>query len=420
MNMESTTKMVSDPYAVDIDSLDFSDGRLFETGLWNSYFERLRNEDPVQYQADSQFGPFWSITRFDDIMFVDKHHELFSSEPAIVIGDMGEEIPLEMFIAMDPPRHDEQRQAVQPVVAPKNLAAMESLIRERVAKILDGLPVGEAFDWVDRVSIELTSQMLATLFNFPFDDRRKLTYWSDMAAGTPEITGGDVTNEERMVALQDCLRTFNQLWQQRQSELEIGEAESFDLISLLLSSDKTDNMIERPMEFLGNILLLIVGGNDTTRNSLTGGLYALNKFPAEFEKLKANPALIPNMVPEIIRWQTPLAHMRRIATQDVALGGKTIKAGDKVVMWYVSGNRDESVIDHADDFIIDRENARQHLSFGFGLHRCMGNRLAEMQLKIVWEEILKRFSNIEVIGEPTLVRSNFVKGYSSMTVKISR
>jgi cytochrome P450 len=419
MNMANTARMVSDPYSVEVDSLDFSDGRLFETGLWQSYFKRLRSEDPVHYQADSPFGPFWSITRFEDIMYVDKHHELFSSEPAIVIGDMGEEIPLEMFIAMDPPRHDEQRQAVQSVVAPKNLAAMESLIRERVAKILDGLPVGEAFDWVDRVSIELTSQMLATLFNFPFEDRRKLTYWSDMAAGTPEITGGDVTNEERMTALQDCLGTFNQLWKQRRENIAAGEEESFDLISLLLSSDKTNDMIERPMEFLGNILLLIVGGNDTTRNSLTGGVYALNKFPAEFAKLKANPALIPNMVSEIIRWQTPLAHMRRIATQDVELGGKTIKAGDKVVMWYVSGNRDETVIENADDFIIDRKNARQHLSFGFGLHRCMGNRLAEMQLKIVWEEILQRFSNVEVVGEPTYVRSNFVKGYSSMMVKLT-
>jgi cytochrome P450 len=172
------------------------------------------------------------------------------------------------------------------------------------------------------------------------------------------------------------------------------------------------------MEYLGNLILLIVGGNDTTRNSITGGVLALNENPAEYEKLLANPDLIPNMVSEIIRWQTPLAYMRRTATQDVELGGKTIRKGDKVAMWYVSGNRDETVIDRPNDFIIDRDNARHHVSFGFGVHRCMGNRLAEMQLRIIWEEILKRFSKVEVVGEPVRVQSSFVKGYSELPVRL--
>ena len=412
--MNVMTKL-PDPYSIPIEEIDVSDSRLLGEDAWRPYFERLRNEDPVHYCADSQFGPFWSITRFDDIVAVDSNHEVFSSEPAIVIGDMVEDMTVEMFIAMDPPKHDIQRRAAQPVVAPQNLAQMEELIRSRVVEILDNLPVGETFDWVEHVSINLTTQMLATLFDFPFEERSKLTYWSDMATGSPEIAGGDVSNEERIPALMECLETFNRIWHERKGRDKKG---AFDLISLLQRDPNTADLPDRPMEFLGNIILLIVGGNDTTRNSATGGVLALNENPAEYDKLRANPALIPGMVSEIIRWQTPLAHMRRTAARDVEFQGKQIKQGDKVVMWYVSGNRDESAIDKADEFIIDRSNPRHHISFGFGVHRCMGNRLAEMQLRILWEEIMQRFSFVEVVAQPERVRSNFVRGYNTLPVRV--
>lgn len=403
---------------LDLARMDVSDPRLFESGEWESYFKRLRDEDPVHYIEDSPFGPFWSITRYEDIVFVDSNHKLFSSEPFIVIGERGEDIPIEMFIAMDPPKHDEQRAAVQSVVAPKNLAELEGLIRQRVCNILDGLPVGETFDWVPRVSIELTAQMLATIFGFPFEDRQKLIYWSDLAAGTEEIAGGNVDPQERVEGMLDCLRVFTELWHQRLQDNAGSDQPSYDLISLLQSSEATKDMVDKPMEFLGNLGLLIVGGNDTTRNSITGGVLALNENPDEYAKLRNDVSLIPNMVSEIIRWQTPLAHMRRIATEDVELGGKTIRKGDKVVMWYVSGNRDERKIVEPDRFRVDRKNARQHLSFGFGVHRCMGNRLAEMQLRILWEEIMKRFEKVEVVGDPVRVKSNFVKGFSSLPVRL--
>jgi cytochrome P450 len=353
------------------------------------------------------------VTRFEDIMAVESNHEAFSSEPTIVIGDLTEDLPVEMFIAMDPPKHDLQRRAVQPVVAPRNLAQMESLIRSRVGEILDNLPVGETFNWVDRVSVNLTTQMLATLFDFPFEERQKLTYWSDLAAGSPEMAGGNVDEEERITGLMDCLETFTRIWHERK-----GREDSFDLISLLQRDPNTADLVERPMEYLGNLLLLIVGGNDTTRNSASGGVLALNQSPAEYDKLRANHGLIPGMVSEIIRWQTPLMHMRRTATRDIEFQGQQIMKGDKIVLWYLSGNRDESTIDKADDFIIDRANPRHHISFGFGVHRCMGNRLAEMQLRILWEEIMQRFSFVELVGEPERVQSNFVRGFADLPVKL--
>ncbi|NMN97515.1 cytochrome P450 [Antrihabitans stalactiti] len=410
---------IPDVEDVPLAQIDVSNPFLFRQGKWQSYFKRLRDEAPVHYQPNSPFGPFWSITRYEDIIAVDKNADVFSAEPFIVIGEPPEGLSVEMFIAMDPPRHDEQRNAVQGVVAPQNLEEMEDLIRSRVQEVLDNLPIGEPFDWVDKVSIELTSRMLATLLDFPYEQRRKLVYWSDLAGGSASATGGENDMDEMFTGIADMARHFSALWHDKAARLAAGEKPGFDLITLLQSSEDTKDLIHRPMEFLGNLLLLIVGGNDTTRNSMTGGVLALNQFPDQFAKLKANPALLRKMIPEIIRWQTPLAYMRRVAKEDTVLNGQFIRKGDKLVMWYVSGNRDERKFENPDEFIIDRSAARHHISFGIGVHRCMGSRLAELQLRILWEELLARFEDIEVVSEPEYAQSNFVKGYTKMMVKLT-
>ena len=404
-----------DPYSIPLEKIDVSDSELFETETLWGYFERLRKEDPVHYCAESEFGPYWSVTKFDDIVQVEKDPETFSSAHSITVGDPEPDFPIEAgFITMDGAQHTAHRKVAQPVAGPRNLKRLEPVIRERVIEIMDSLPVGETFDWVDKVSIELTTGMLATLFDFPWEHRRKLTYWSDMATASPGQVGfTEVTEEERQKVLMECLEEFQVLWKEREGK---PENDRLDLISALANAPATKNM--DPMVYLGTLILLIVGGNDTTRNSLTGGVLALNENPKEYQKLRDDPGLIPNMVSEIIRWQTPLAHMRRTATCDTELAGKQIKKGEKVVMWYVSGNRDDTVIDRANEFLIDRENAKQHLSFGWGVHFCMGSRLAEMQLRIAWEEAMKRFRMVEVVGEPVRVRSNFVKGFTELPVQV--
>ncbi len=403
-----------DPYEIPIEEINVSDPMLYQTDSMWPYFDRLRAEAPVHYCPESKFGPFWSITKFHDIMAIDKNHQDFSSIGGVSIGNRSPDFEAPNFISMDPPKHDEQRMAVTGVVAPNNLAKLQPIIRERAGRILDELPENEEFNWVDKVSIELTTQMLATIFDFPFEERYKLTGWSDLATST-EATGGVLPDEARREGLMECLEYFTGLWNER---VNWDPEEHYDLITMMAHSKATQNM--DPMEYLGNLILLIVGGNDTTRNSISGGVYALNLFPGEYDKLRDNLDLIPNMVPEIIRWQTPLTHMRRIAKNDVEFGGKQIAEGDKVVMWYVSGNRDDEVIDNPNDLIIDRQGARHHLSFGYGIHRCMGNRLAEMQLRTIWEEIMKRFHTVEVVGEPERVASNFIKGYAKLPVKVHR
>ena len=403
-------------YAMPLADIDPSDLDLFEKDTVGHYFERLRREAPVHRSHSPVFGDYWSVTRYQDIMAVDTNHKVFSSDAAhggIALQEAPAQMRAQSFIAMDQPRHDEQRKTVSPVVAPANLAEMEGLIRIRTRKVLDGLPRDETFNWVDHVSIELTTLMLATLFNFPLEDRKLLTWWSDVATALPG--SGAIpsikTWEDRQAELGKCLAYFTRLWNER-----VNAAPGTDLISMLAHGPATRNMT--PMEFMGNLVLLIVGGNDTTRNSMTGGLLALCNNPAQFAKLRANPALIESMVPEIIRWQTPLAHMRRTAVEDFELAGQQICKGDKVAMWYLSGNRDETAIDQPEQFIIDRARPRQHLAFGFGIHRCVGNRLAEMQLRILWEEILPRFPAIEVVGEPVRIRSSFVRGFSDLQVRI--
>ncbi|MEX1252079.1 MAG: cytochrome P450 [Hyphomonas sp.] len=396
-----------------LETLDVVDPEMWRQGKFWDRLERLRKEDPVHYTPDSFVGPYWSVTLYEDIMAVDTDHKRFSSSweyGGITLGPPLEDFEMPMFIAMDEPRHSEQRKTVQPAVAPNMLKEYGSVIRARTQAVLDALPVNEPFDWVDRVSIELTGMMLATLFGYPQERRRELTRWSDIATNmhNPDICpGGEVQWKQEMM---QCLTTFMGLFQQRGAEAENG-----DLISLLAHGDKTKNMT--PMELLGNVILLIVGGNDTSRNTMTASVYALNKYPEQYKKLKADESLIPNMVSETIRWQTPLSFMRRTALEDVTIRGKTIKKGEQVAMWYVSGNRDTNFWkENPEDFIIDRKNARQHLSFGFGIHRCVGNRLAELQLKILWEELMARYEHIEVLAEPSFTSGAFVRGYTWMPV----
>ena len=402
--------------AMALDDINVADPALFKNNTVWPYFARLRREDPIHFCKDSLFGPYWSITRYEDIMAVEKNHKVFSSDTAnggITIEDGNLGLGVEMFIAMDPPKHDKQRKAVSPIVSPKNLAQLETTIRARSKKILSELPIGETFDVVDRVSIELTTQMLATLFDFPWEDRRKLTHWSDVATSAP---GADdyVSEEYKHAQMAECLAYFTQLWNER-----VNAEPGPDLISMLAHADATRHMT--PNQFLGNLVLLIVGGNDTTRNTMTGSILALNQNPDQYQRLCDNPELVNSMVPELIRWQTPLASMRRTAIEDFEIGGKLIRKGDKVVLWYASANLDAESIDRPEQFIIDRKRPRQHISFGFGIHRCVGNRLAEMQLRIVWEETLKKWPQpcIEVMGEPDRSYSVILRGYNSLPVRIN-
>ena len=396
-----------------LDKFDVSDPKLYQNDAWHPYFARLRREDPIHYVPDSPYGPYWAVSRYHDIMHCEVHHEVFSNEiGGIQIEEQPKDMQRPSFIRMDPPKHDEQRKVASPIVAPANLANMEPLIRERTRIVLDALPRNQTFDWVEEVSIKLTTMMLATLFDFPFEERAKLTYWSDVAICNVNAPESPVHSEaERFAEMKNMAEYIGRLFNQRR-----GQPPKFDLLSMLAHGAATRDM---PLnEFMGTLALLIVGGNDTTRNSMSGGLLALNQFPAEYDKLRANAGLIDGMVSEIIRWQTPVIHMRRTTTRDTELCGKPIKAGAKVVMWYISGNRDPEAIDNPDSFIIDRARPRQHLSFGFGIHRCVGNRLAELQLKILWEELLPRFPRIEVVGDAERVYSNFIRGIRSMPVRI--
>ena len=401
-------------YSTPLDQFHVADAALFRNDTLWPWFERLRAEDPVHYTAQSEFGPYWSVTKSRDIIAVDSNHGVFSSDSevgGIAVNDAFGPRERSNFIALDPPMHDEQRRVVAPMFSSASMLALEPVIRERAAKILDELPRGETFDFVDKVSIELTSQMLATLFDFPFEERRKLPRCSDLILASPE-PGGIVESEEaRQLELFSILTPFIEMWNER-----LASPPRNDLLSMLAHGEATRR--DEPEAYLGNVILLIVAGSDTTRHSITGGLLALNNNPDQYAKLRANPNLIESMVPEIIRYQSPVAHMRRTALADAEIGGKAIKKGEKVVMWYVSGNRDEDAIENPNSFIIDRERPRQHVGFGFGIHRCVGNRLAEMQLRVMWEEILKRFPLIEVVGEPRRMNSNFVKGYEAMPVRI--
>ena len=399
-----------------VDSFDVSRAELYRDDTWHAPFAQLRAEAPVYRCEHSDYGPYWSVSTYKPIVEVESLPDIYSSEAGgITLADFlpDSDVRMPMFIARDRPVHTGQRRTVAPAFTPSEMVRMSDDIRRRTAEILDSLPWNTRFDWVDTVSIELTTQMLAILFDFPWEDRRKLTFWSDWA-GDIELVKNEELRKQRLGYMYECGAYFQNLW-----NAKVGQPQTPDLISMMIHSDAMSHMDH--FEFIGNLILLIVGGNDTTRNSMTALAYGLDRFPDARAKLEADPALIPNATQEIIRWQTPLAHMRRTATRDTELMGQTIREGDKLALWYLSANRDESVFGpDADAIVVDRPNARRHLAFGHGIHRCVGARLAELQIGILLEEMAKRRMRVNVVGEPTRVAACFVHGYRSLPVEISR
>ncbi|MDE2563212.1 MAG: cytochrome P450 [Sphingomonadales bacterium] len=403
-----------------LEPTDVSASELYTEDRWQEPFRQLRAEAPIQFVPESRFGPYWSVSTYKPIVHIEALPMIFSSSYTYggisIAFDSNKLLPdeqrLPMFIAMDPPQHTGQRRTVAPSFGPSEVAEMKDEVRTRTAEVLDSLPVGESFDWVQRVSIELTTGMLAKLFDFPWEERSKLTHWSDVG-GDVELIRAPGGMAYRNQEMGEMGMAFAQLWQQKIAN------PGKDLISVMLRSDAMNQMSEQ--EFIGNLILLIVGGNDTTRNSMSGYAWGLSQFPEQRARLEANPDLIPNAVQEIIRWQTPLAHMRRTVEEDTEFEGVQMKKGDKVVLWYVSANRDESVFgEDADVLRVDRDNARRHLSFGYGIHRCVGARVAELQLVTLLEEMAKRRLRVNPIGQPERVPACFVHGYKSMPVELSR
>ncbi len=404
---------------------DVSRSDIYFEDKWQPIFKEMQDVGPLHYIPESPYGPYWAVVGHKAIQHIEAQPEIFSSSweyGGITILERLSDEELEestadrrelpMFIAMDRPQHTGQRRTVAPKFTPSAMTDMETEIRARTGELLDTLPRGEVFDWVDTVSIELTTGMLAILFGFPWEDRRMLTFWSDWSGDTELATVREL-DELRWEFLHEMAAYFQSIWMERSMDKEPGN----DLISMMIHSEAMNQM--RPEEFIGNLVLLIVGGNDTTRNTMSGIIHSLDKFPDQRKLFEEDPSLIPNAVQECLRYQTPLAHMRRTCTEDTEVFGETIKKGDKVVLWYLGANREESVFENPHKLDITRENARRHIAFGYGIHRCVGARLAELQLRVLMEEMHKRRMRVHVAGDVERVRANFVHGFRKLEVEIT-
>ena len=399
-----------------INPYDVSANALYVEDSWREPFAFLRREMPISWRPESPFGGYWSAVTYEHIQEIELMPEAFSSSwqrGNITIAESVNETEFPNFLAQDPPIHTAQRKVIAPAFNPGQMVRLEEEVRGRARLLFDALPVGEPFDWVEQLAIPQTLGMLCSLFGISFDEWRDLKRWSDYGSG---VSADNLTPEYRA----EWMKQMGEMLARFDRELDVHRAlpPSDNLLSRMVHSEAMGNL--PPLERLANIALLIVAGNDTTRNSISGLVEAFHLYPEELARLRADPTLSANAAQEIIRWQSPVTHMRRTATRDVEVGGQLIREGEKIVMWYISGNRDESVFPNAERFDVTRENARRHIAFGHGIHRCVGARLAEVQIAAVIDELVSRRLRVVPVGAPERLASPFLHGFNTMPVRLEQ
>ncbi len=394
--------------------IDLSNPENFEPGFPHHWFKRLRAEAPVFWQEDGKWKGFWALTKYDDIERASKDQATFSSaRGATNIFDLPEHeltVTRTMMVNMDPPCHGKHRRLVNQGFTPRRVGNLESHIRELCARIVDAVCERGACDFVTDVAAELPLQVIVELMGVPLEDRHKIFDWSNRLIGfdDPEFQN---TFEDGKIAAAECWAYANQLAQQRQ------QCPRDDLVSALMGAEVDGERLSE-QSFDGFFLLLLVAGNETTRNLISGGMLALMENPAERARLLAEPSLLPTAIEEMLRWVTPVSHFRRTATRDVEVRGRKIREGDKVVIFYPSANRDEEVFADGDRFDVGR-SPNDHLTFGIGEHFCLGANLARLEIRSMFEELLRRLPDMELAGPVSRLRSNFINGIKHMPVRFT-
>ena len=397
--------------------VDLADPGHYERDAARGLFARLREERPIWWSPGPDGRGFWSILRYQDIVTVSKNPRLFSSARHLgghrIHDEADEEITQGLeatMLSMDPPEHNTYRGVVAPAFTAERIRRMEASIRARVTALLDRIaPHGEC-EFISSVAAELPIQVIAELLGVPQEDRLRLFEWSNA------LVGEDDPDMRRSAEhIRQCTKEMGayalKLWRERLRRP--GD----DLVSLLVSTEIDGEVMSVPRYF-ATFFLLVIAGNESVRNSISGGLLALSRHPEQRRRLIETPALLPLAVKEIVRWVSPFLHMRRTATEDTELAGQRIAKGDKVVLWYLSGNFDEEVFEQPERFDVARSGP-QHLAFGQGQHYCLGWRLAELQLTVLFQELLRRFPDMEPCGPIRRVRSSFVNGIKEMPVRFT-
>jgi len=404
-------------------------GQICELDKWESFiegqpfdlFKRLRHEAPIYWHEESlDFEPgFWALTKHEDIVRVSKDPLTFSSAAGGHLMSMGDPEVIDPtavaaiignMIGMDPPDHQIYRKMVAPSFTPKAIRNLETDMRQKIRDLLENVEGKGEFNFVTEIAEQLPLWVLCEMMGIPESDRPKIR---------------DLVNNLTDASIQQDPENSFQIWVNYMELFKMGrdmieerrKNPTDDLMSVVANTKVEGG--ELPPELLdGFFLLMVIAGNETTRNTLTGGLMALTENPEERNKLIKDPSLISNATDEMLRWVTSVIYFRRTAMKDTNIRGQDIKAGDKIVMWYGSANRDEDIFPDGHLFKVDRENAKKHLAFGAGEHLCLGNRLGHMQIRILFEELLARFPNIHATADPVRVPSNFLAGISELKVNL--